>query len=101
MHLGSIYSNNLIDKYLDQQKDFLKLWIFTEGPEAIVKQASDWLGITPPTFHHKCLYCAFLYNSPEIRKTINENYLQVKDRIIEKYEAQCIMQKDYLTMNER
>lgn len=91
MHLGSVFEGDIYGKYLAQQDDFLKLWIFTEGPEAIVKQACEWLDINPPKFYHKCLYCAYLYQSEEIQSVIADNYQLIEDRILKKYQTETIL----------
>jgi len=100
MHLGSVQSPHLLENYFKQQADFLKIWIFTEGPEEIVNQACEWLNQSPPRFHHKCLYCAYLYNSDEIKQVIFKNYTKIKNRVLDKYRAKCIMQDEYLLMEK-
>lgn len=95
LHLGKISEGNVYERYLAQQDDFLKLWIFTEGPEVIVKQASEWLGVDAPKFYHKCLYCAYLYQSNEIRSAIAENYHFVEERVLKKYQTETVLQSAF------
>ena len=95
MHLGNVSEGDIYQRYLAQQEDFLKLWIFTEGPEAIVKQACEWLDIQAPKFYHKCLYCAYLYQSDEMRSAITKNYHKVEDRVLKKYQTETILHSTF------
>lgn len=83
--LGSIENVDLqvvLDKHV---KDFLKIWIFVDGPQKIVTTVSNWLGIPSPTYAHKCLYCAYLYNNKDILKEIKNKYKDIQEDIVLRY----------------
>lgn len=85
MHLGKVTENNLQETLSLHHNDFLKIWIFVEGPKKILEKVAQWNHSKAPIFAHKCLYCAYLYNDPKILEAIRLNYSTIKDEIIKKY----------------
>lgn len=68
--------------------DFLKIWIFTEGPYAIMefyKKSSTNLNIRIPLNRHICEYCSDIYCNDEIIKVLKNNFKKVMPLVIVKY----------------
>ena len=89
MKLGKISKDNLRDLHYNQFNDFLKIWIFTEGPEKILYFASDKnekLKKYTKNIVHSCQACAYIYNSKDVQKTLLEHYKEVIPNILLKYE---------------
>ena len=86
MTLGKLGVKSLRDLYEQQMFDFMKQWIYAEGPMAILDQVKKWNEeIKLPKFVHPCQACAFIYQTPEIVATIQENYLTVLGDVSEKF----------------
>lgn len=86
MQLGKQDSVNLHDAYKNQKKDFMKRWLYVDGPINILSQVIKWNpDISPPKFRHHCQTCAYIYNNSQVRKTILENYPLIIDEINKKF----------------
>lgn len=68
-------------------KDFMKIWLFVDGPEKILA----WAGSRNPTidwenlYSHKCHVCWALFDRPEVRKTIQLYYKERVDDVLLRY----------------
>lgn len=92
MQLGSLSDGNVWARYAEQYDDFLKIWIYTDGPDYILKKVKEWQPeIDVPNFHHKCLSCAYIYNSPEILEIIKSNYDTIVNEVFTAFEAKVIL----------
>ncbi|MCI0374432.1 hypothetical protein [Lacticaseibacillus paracasei] len=91
MHFGKLKDIDLPEVLAAQYTDFLKIWIFVDGPEKIVKTASKWANENPPKFAHKCLYCAYLYNNQHLKDIILSNISSVKDDVLDRYYKKCLV----------
>lgn len=85
MHLGKVTDNNLKEILSLHHNDFLKIWIFVDGPKKIIEQVAEWTDLATPKFAHKCLYCAYLYNNPDVLESIKLNYLTIQGEVVQKY----------------
>jgi hypothetical protein len=86
MQLGSQKNTNLHDAYNKQKTDFMKRWLYVDGPLNILTQVIKWNPqISPPQFRHHCQTCAYIYNNPDVRKTIVQNYTQIVDEVNKKF----------------
>lgn len=86
--LGEPVDNDAVSLYKSQYTDFIKIWIFVDGPRHIVEQAQKWDSrIKVGKLLHKCLYCAVLFNNPLVAKTIQENYQKVYADVLKRYQA--------------
>lgn len=92
-HLGKLENSNLKEIFEKHHNDFLKIWIFLDGPKKIVEVASKWLGEKPPIFAHKCLYCAYLYNNKELLNVIKGNYYTLKEDVLSRYTQKMVIEK--------
>lgn len=92
-YLGKLGDSSLKEMYAKHSNDFLKIWIFVDGPKKIVEIASQWIHEKPPVFAHKCLYCAYLYNNEELLKGIKDNYYTLRDDVLSRYTDKLIMQR--------
>jgi organic radical activating enzyme len=76
LDIGSLREHEMKSLFDVALADFLKVWIFVEGPEHIVAWAAtkdpsiEWEG----QFAHICDVCRFMYRSPQVRKVIEEHY---------------------------
>lgn len=79
MIIGKI-EDNLRNIFLQQNDDFLKLWIRTEGPYSILKEVyGDHEEIAPvlDEIQHPCHACVLLYNMERNNKKILNEYLNI------------------------
>lgn len=76
LHVGSLKQHSMKALYDVAIQDFLKIWLFIEGPEHIVAWAAEkepsieWEG----RFAHTCDVCRFMYLNPKVRDVIREHY---------------------------
>jgi len=84
---GSLINFPMEDLVKKAFNDFLKIWIFTEGPEHIVAWAAEkdptiqWEG----RFSHICEVCRFMYHDPKVRKVIKNHYKEKMADVLMKY----------------
>lgn len=70
-HLGEHPLSELMNSALD---DFMKIWLYAEGPEKIIA----WAATKDPSirwedkYAHPCHACLFLYNSKKVRAVIKK-----------------------------
>ncbi|SFM34452.1 Radical SAM superfamily enzyme, MoaA/NifB/PqqE/SkfB family [Bacillus sp. 5mfcol3.1] len=99
MHMGIMDENNLLNLYKSQFNDFLKIWIYVDGAEGILKKVQEWdCGIKYPRFVHMCQACAYMYHTPEVQKVIFENYESIFSEIMEKYKAKVLLRESSVSM---
>lgn len=79
----NLSEQNLLAPY--HHNDFLKIWIFVDGPKKVVETTSKWLGEMSPSFAHKCLYCAYLYNNKHLLEAIENNYMEIRNEVLTRY----------------
>lgn len=86
MRIGNVKEGSLIRGYENQKTDFMKQWLFVEGPVNILKQVVTWdESITIPKFVHPCQACAYIFQSPEVIDVIEKNYTLILDQITKKF----------------
>lgn len=70
-----------------QYNDFLKIWLFTEGPEKILDfcKKNGNVNIDMKKIDHPCMACIRLFNDPLNINIINTNYKKICTRILLKY----------------
>lgn len=83
MKLGSLKKHSLKELYTIQMDDFLKIWLYVEGPEGIIEFATEKNKniMLPKNLYHICETCAYMYQNIEIRKTISEYYHEKIDDV--------------------
>lgn len=90
-HLGKLSNQNLDEMHENHQNDFLKIWIFVDGPKKVMEQVAEWTKEEVSFYAHKCLYCAALYNNPSFLKAIQENYLTVKEDVLSRFLSKSVV----------
>ncbi|BBH52030.1 radical SAM protein [Fluviispira sanaruensis] len=89
MKIGNLRNKSLIDILKTTPDDLIKMWIHTDGPEAVL-EASRKINPNidlPLSSTHPCETCLFLYSNKESKKVLaqaaleNENYIM--DRFLE------------------
>ena len=79
--------NSLSELLAEAGKDFMKIWLFVDGPERILAWAAgkdpkiDWEG----RYAHHCHACLALFRDPLVRKSIAENYRERVDDVLMRY----------------
>lgn len=99
LHLGKLKKNTDLQKIFNQQYlDFLKIWIYTDGPNYILSKVQEWAPeINIPTFYHKCLSCAYIYNTEKVKETIAKNYLKIADTVLSDFQSKIILHQQAVT----
>ncbi len=76
LNVGSLREQSLRALFKKAVQDFLKIWLFVEGPAHIVA----WAAEKDPTiqwenrFAHICDICRFMYHDSKVKKTIRDRY---------------------------
>ena len=71
-----------------QYNDFLKIWLYTEGPEMILQFASQYqctINQNQLRGAHICEFCHKIVSNKEILKILNKEYRAVLPNVIMKY----------------
>lgn len=99
LQLGEVTSkpNSLKELYDLQKYDFMKQWLYVDGPVKILRQVKKWNpNIKVPKFYHFCQTCAYIFNSEQVKQTILENYDEIIDtvqiRFVNKIRLKQLMQ---------
>lgn len=66
--------NNLSDFISNQEDDFLKLWIYTDGPIRIIKKLMGSDYFTKRNVHHQCQACVVLHNDMAVRNKLYRDW---------------------------
>lgn len=95
MHLGRLSTDTQVKElFATQYNDFLKIWIYTDGPDYILDKAREWEpSLVIPKFHHRCLSCAYIYNTEEIKQVISQNYERVIATVLSDFQSKIILRK--------
>jgi len=76
LNLGSLEDKSMKQMIQEAFDDFLKLWIYVDGPEKIL----SWAATIDPSiqwedkYAHICHACLALYKDPKVRKVIREHH---------------------------
>ena len=87
LYLGRLTSHSVAELYIKQFDDFIKIWLYTEGPGKILNFARRKRGLTPLNFKgvHTCQVCVELFKDEENMKIIKDKYKEVLQDVIIKY----------------
>ncbi|QSQ15718.1 radical SAM protein [Myxococcus landrumensis] len=88
MKLGKLGENPMA-KLVDQgMNDFLKRWIWLDGPEAIMAfvHKMDPAVPLPSRNVHPCETCAQFYLNPRAREVVRQHWREVRDDVLLRYE---------------
>lgn len=87
MTLGK-FGGNLLEMYNKQAEDFLKVWLYVDGPKKILDYVKKWNPkLKIPQFVHICQACAYIYQNVEVQKVIRDNFKQCYSEILERFTA--------------
>ena len=88
MRLGRCDGSNMSDLYLEQLKDFLKLWIRVDGPYSIIERlmGSEAERILAGVVH-VCEACLRLHKSPEVREALALRYQEFVPEILTRFKV--------------
>ncbi|WP_237649324.1 radical SAM protein [Xanthomonas translucens] len=86
MRLGRCDGSNMDALYYSQSQDFLKFWIHTDGPYAIIesvlgKESAKILdGVV-----HICQACAILHKDDEVKRAVLSRYQQLAPEVMTRF----------------
>ena len=87
MTLGK-FGDSLSKMYSMQEQDFLKVWLFVDGPKKILNYVRGWnKDLELPKFIHACQACAYIYQNQKVQDVIQSNYKKCYNDIIERFTA--------------
>lgn len=86
--LGNVFSSDLSSMFDTSIYDFIKLWIYTDGPFSLLKYCNEVNPQLPPVNkgYHICEYCKFLYTNEDYFNTLKKHYRSKIPSLIGKYE---------------
>jgi hypothetical protein len=95
LYLGSAKKHSLQFLYEYQFQDFVKIWLFTEGPKKILDFCfiKRELALLDTTGWHICQVCIEIFRDQQNILVLRQNYHEVFSNVIFKY---SILRKKYL-----
>lgn len=88
--LNAAWSQGNLDCLLEEgARDFMKIWLWVEGPERILAWAAskderiEWEG----RYAHHCHACLALFNDPLVRQAIRTHYRERVDDVLMRFVA--------------
>lgn len=88
LQLGKVTTeqNSLRNLYNQQKEDFMKQWLYVDGPITILQKAKQWdPTIESVKFVHFCQTCAYIFNNPKVQKAIKENYTEIIEDVQKRF----------------
>jgi len=100
MRLGNINIESIKTIYERAFDDFLKIWLYTEGPQAVLKFVNDKTGqkFSWHTTHH-CDICRVIFTDKNILPLIKENFFDVSSMPMLSYS--CIVKSQNESRTKR
>ena len=87
MKLGELYKDSLERVYFEQLEDFLKIWLYVDGPKQIyqycVQKNPQIRPITMLT--HICEYCLEIYTNKDCKNVIEETWKEQIESVMFRY----------------
>ena len=100
LRLGTLKKHSLQYLYEYQFQDFVKIWLYTEGPKKILdfilKKRNEKLINTSKW--HICQICAEIFKREENIITLQQNYGEIFSNVMFKYE---LLKRKYLKNNQK
>jgi len=87
LHLDFNGGATLREAYEDAAADFMRIWLFVEGPDRILAWAAtkdqgiEWEG----RYAHHCQSCLALFNTPRVRQVIRDHYHEKVSEVLMRY----------------
>lgn len=88
LDLGNLDKNSITTLYNKQFDDFIKIWLFVDGPYKILLFIGEKLKTTIPeceVLSHTCFYCAALFTNPIYLQTVQKYYSEVFASVMLRY----------------
>lgn len=87
MKLGDLRSATMGSLYDSQYSDFMKLWLWLDGPHAIYRFAlsKDPSLQTAALDNHHCYACAIVHQHPRVRRLLAEHYTEAMVDVLHRY----------------
>lgn len=88
LDLGNLDRFTIRHLFNNQFRDFIKIWLHTEGPHRILEFASKYdsrINFTDFTHLHQCLICAIILRNPEIISILRHHFNEIYSNVILKY----------------
>lgn len=89
LDLGNARTEDIESLYNNQFNDFLKIWLYVEGPYKILLFIAKKIGkenVKELSLNtHTCFYCACIFSNPIYLDVINKNYQELYSTIMLKY----------------
>lgn len=89
LDLGNLKTESLKKIFENQFNDFLKIWIYVEGPHKIIEFLSKYSDLNLKYYDglHDCQVCAVIFNNIGCQTILKQHYKEVFSNIILKYNA--------------
>lgn len=87
LYIGNTKKYRLSELYRRHFDDFIKIWLFTEGPAKILNYVQKKLGMEPQDTSdwHICRSCIELFKNQDYINCLKENYKEELSNVILKY----------------
>ena len=85
MRLGNLRDNTIKELFELQFQDFLKIWLFVDGPYTVLKYLYEKRGIEKKIIGHLCYVCAEIFKDNENVKYVQEHYEEIMPSVMFKY----------------
>lgn len=102
LHNGSLKKNKMKELYLKQFSDFMKIWIWVDGPESILYFASQKNSAIKYTgdYVHPCQTCVLIHNRKDVKETLLKHYHEKINDVLFRYALKKEIRKpDLLPLN--
>lgn len=88
LDLGNLAHHSITTLYNKQFNDFIKIWLFVDGPYKILSFVGEKLKTTIPeceVLSHTCFYCAALFTNTVYLQTVQKHYREVFASVMLRY----------------
>lgn len=87
MKLGVYKQGNLKEAFDNQFNDFMKIWLWVEGPIKILYYATRKNNEIKfvNDISHPCQACVEIFNNPQVKKTLQDNFHSIISEVMFKY----------------
>lgn len=88
LNLGNLYKYSIADLYKSQFEDFLKIWLYVDGPYKILSFLENKLEKSIPELNclsHTCFYCAVLFTNGEYLDAAKKYYKEIFSSVLLRY----------------
>lgn len=83
--LGNVDNHNIKELYERQFKDFIKIWLYTDGPVQILQYIYKKRGLDYSLKGHMCDICSEIFKDPENMQYLYDNCNDIASSVLIKY----------------